>query len=101
MVIETITTPFISDKSKIISSITQDDSTHVITITMANGDSFTFNKKVVTPVSIAIQNTDPIMIGSEATVSFEFRVNPSNASLNYDIESDECEIMLDLVAETR
>ena len=101
VVIETITTPFTSDNSKIISSIIQDDSTHVITITMANGDSFTFNKKVVTPVSIAILNTNPIMIGSEATVSFEFRVNPSNASFNYDIESDKCEIMLDLVAETR
>ena len=101
VVIETMTTPFTSDKSQIISSITQDNVNYDITITMANGESFTFNKKVVAPVSIAILNTKPLMIGHETTVSFEFRVNPSNALFNYDVETDACDIMLDHVTETK
>lgn len=101
VVIDTIATPFISDKSKIISSIIQDNATHAITITMANGDSFTFNKKVVAPTSIAVLNTTPLMIGHQTTVSVEFRVNPSDASFNYDVDSDNSEIMLDFVGETK
>ena len=45
VVIDTIVTPLTSEKDKIISSLTQDNATGVITITMANGDSFTFNHK--------------------------------------------------------
>lgn len=101
VVIDTIVTPLTSEKDKIISSITQDNATGVITITMANGDSFTFNHKKTIPSSIAILNTKPLLIGKEGTVSFEFRVNPSNASFNYNVESDSCEILLDLVAETK
>ena len=101
VVIETIITPFTSDKSQIISSITQDNITNAITINMANGDSFTFNKKVTSPTSIAILNTKPLMMGHEATVSFEFRVNPSDASFNYDVESEDCDILLDFVGGTK
>lgn len=101
VVIDTIVTPLTSEKDKIISSLTQDNATGVITITMANGDSFTFNHKKTIPSSIAILNTKPLLIGKEGVVSFEFRVNPSNASFNYNVESDSCEILLDLVAETK
>lgn len=87
--------------ANIISSITQDNASGAITITMANGDSFTFNQKKIIPTSIAILDTKPLMIGNEGTVSFEFRVNPSNASFDYKVESEGCEIFLDLVADTR
>ena len=101
VVIDTIVTPLTSVKDDIISSITQDNATGAITITMANGDSFTFNKKKVIPSSIAILGTKPLMIGKESVVSFEFRVNPSNATFDYNVESEGCEILLDLVLETR
>ena len=101
VVVDTIETPLTSVESNIISSITQDKATSVITITMANGDSFTFNHKKTIPSSIAILGTQPLLIGSEDTVSFEFRVNPSNALFDYNVDSDNCEILLDLIAETR
>ncbi len=101
VVIDTIVTPLISVEANIIKSIIQDNATGVITITMANGDTFTFNKKKVIPSSIAILDTKPLMIGKEGVASFEFRVNPSNVSFDYNVESDCCEIFLDLVAETR
>ena len=101
VIIETIVTPFTSDKAQIISSITQDNQSNAITITMSNGESFTFNKKIFTPSSIAILNTKPLMIGDRGTISVEFRVNPSNASFNYNTETEDCNISLDLVTETR
>lgn len=101
VVIDTIVTPLTSVKANIISSITQDNATGVITITMANGDSFTFNHKKIIPSSIAVLGTKPLMIGNEGTATFEFRVNPSNASFDYNVDSEGCEILLDLVAGTR
>lgn len=101
VVIDTIVTPLTSVKANIISSIIQDKASGVITITLANGDSFIFNHKKVIPSSIAILDTKLLMIGNEGTASFEFRVNPSNASFDYNVDSEGCEILLDLVAETR
>lgn len=101
IVIDTVVTPLTSLEANIISSITQDSTTNAITITMVNGDSFTFNEKRVIPSSIAILGTKPLMIGSNGTVFFEFRVNPSNASFDYNVNSEGCEILLDHVAETR
>lgn len=100
-VIDTIVTPLTSDKSQIISSITQNNADCSITITMANGDSFTFNRKRVIPSSIAILQTKPLMIRNDADATLEFRVNPSNADFNYNVNSEECDIYLDLVVETK
>ncbi len=94
-VIETIITPFTSDKSRIINSITQDITSNEVTITMANGATYSFNKKVINPASIAILQTTPLYISAENTTCLEFRVNPSNATFNFDTNSDNCEISID------
>lgn len=49
-----------------------------------------------TPTSIAVL-TNCIRLTEGSTASFEFRVNPSNAWFNYDLDSDDCEIELDFV----
>lgn len=100
-ILETIVTPYTSDSSKIISSISKNQTTNEITITMANGDTFTFNKKVVLPASIAVLNSRANMIADGCTFTMEFRVNPSNADFNYNIGSKNCEIALDFLARTR
>ena len=99
--IDTIVTPLTSNKSHIISSITQDKDSNVITITMANGESFTFNQIKIIPSSISILNTRPLLISDNESVSFEFRINPSNAVFDYNLKSTTCEVSLDLVAETK
>ena len=100
-VIDTIRTPYQPSSSKIIDSIIQDDLTNVITITLGNGKTFVFNKEYAVPASIAIMSTQGVVLDAGATAQIEFRVNPSNAKFNYDVESAECEIELDFIGSTR
>ena len=100
-IIDTIKTPYQSDNSKAINSIEQNDVTNVITITLGDGTTYTFNKDYAVPSSIAILTTNHVKLGAGTTSTIEFRVNPSNAQFNYDVESDDCNIELDLVNKTR
>ena len=100
-VIDTVVTPFLADESRVLSSIQQDDVTKVITLTLANGESFTFNMVFNTPTSISILTTSDVILGPGSSASFEFRVNPSTALFNYDVDSDGCEIELDKVGTSR
>lgn len=99
-VIETITTPFNTNPAYLITGIAEDDVTHIITLTMQNGTTYTFNKVYNTPSSVAIL-TNRLLIGGGSTATFEFRVNPSIATFNYDVTSPDCEIELDRVGTTR
>ena len=99
-VIETIDTPYNTNPSHLIYGIMEDDVAHTMSLTMQNGKTYTFDKVYNTPTSIAIL-TNRILIGDGTTQAFEFRVNPSNATFNYDVTSDDCEIELDLVGQTR
>lgn len=42
-------------------------------------------------------SADDVDLSHEATASFQFRVNPSNARFNYDVNSPDCEIAIDKV----
>ena len=96
-VIDVIKTPYQTSSSRIIKFIQQDNLTNIVTITMANGKSFVFNKDYALPSSIAILTTKDVVLGAGMTSAFEFRVNPSNAKFNYDVESSDCAIELDLL----
>ena len=100
-IIDTIKTPYQSNASKVINSIKQDDVTNIITITLEDGSSYTFNKDYSVPSSIAILTTNDVKLGAGTTSMIEFRVNPSNAQFNYDVESSDCNIELDFVNKTR
>ena len=100
-VLESIHTYFSADGAKVLHGVTQDDNTREITLTMADGKSFTFNQTPRIPTSIAILRTQPVKIGEGEVATFEFRVNPSNAVFNYNVEDPNCEIFLDKVAELR
>lgn len=56
------------------------------------------SKKLPTSISIL---KDKLLIAEEGTSCFEFRINPSDAAFNYDVNSDSCEIELDCVGLTR
>ena len=94
-IINEVVTPYTSDASRIIASMTQDDTTHAITILMSNGNSFTFPMHYVSPTSIAILNVSPIYLSMGTQASVEFRVNPSNAS--FTLNGDDCQIKLDKI----
>ena len=99
--VDVIRTPYQPSSSRIVDSITQDDLTNIITITLGNGKTFVFNKEYALPASIAILSTKGIVLGAGTTAQIEFRVNPSNAKFNYDVESQDCEIGLDFIGSTR
>lgn len=100
-VIDVIRTPYKVSSSRIIKFIQQDDLENTVTITLANGKSFVFNKDYAVPSSIAILTTKGVVLDAGVTAALEFRVNPSNAKFNYDVESPLCEIGLDFICETR
>ena len=100
-VISSLVTPFTSDPAKVLAAITEDLRSHTVTLSMVNGETFTFSQAYTTPTSIALLNSQPIMIGKCDTASFSFRVNPSTATFNYDIGTQGCQIFLDKVSGTR
>lgn len=100
-IIERIRTPYQSDASKVVSSISENGLTNVITITMADGTSYTFNKVYALPTSIVLLTTENVMLGNKSSAKIEFRVNPSNARFNYQVGTSACEIVLDRVGKTR
>lgn len=100
-IIDTIKTPYQSNPSKVISSIIQDEATNIIIITLEDGSSYEFNKDYATPTSIAILTTSGVKLGTGTTSTLEFRVNPSNAKFNYDVNDPLCNINLDLVNKTK
>ena len=77
----------------LISSITEDEKTHVVTMLLADGSTFTFNTQYIIPSSIVLLNTKPIVLSTGTQASIEFRVNPSTAVFDYSEEN--CQIELD------
>ena len=100
-VIDSVVTPHNADKSKVIDSITQDNKSGVITIAMGDGTKYVFNKEYPVPNSIAVLKTTPLKLGEGTTACLEFRVNPSNAKFNFDVDSEDCNIELDLLGDTK
>lgn len=95
-VLSTIVTPYSSRKETIISSITKDSQTEIITLTMADGTIFTFNLDMIYPTSIVLL-TDELLLGQNSISTFEFRINPSNAVLDLNVENNDSQISLDLI----
>lgn len=81
-------------------SMEQDEETKVITVVMPDGTTFTFNREEIYPTGIIVLN-QKIALSPNSIQKLGFRVNPSNAEFNYDTESDEIDIELDLIKFTR
>lgn len=80
--------------------IEQDETTKAITITMPDGNIFTFNREEIYPTGIVVL-TQKIALSPHSIQKLEFRVNPSNAEFNFDTESEDISIHLDVVKPTR
>lgn len=77
----------------LINSISEDEKTHVVTMVLADGRTFSFNTQFIIPSSIVLLNTKPIVLSTGEQASIEFRVNPSTAVFDYSEEN--CQIELD------
>lgn len=88
----------INIQNGIATSIVEDEKASLITITMADGSSFTFGKERVVVTGIALLTSEAVYISDSAAITF--RINPQNALFNYDVNSDSCDIALDRVGAT-
>ncbi|MDE6300567.1 MAG: CotH kinase family protein [Muribaculaceae bacterium] len=99
-VIETVTTPLPSDPSAVIIGISKNPVNGEVTITLADGSVFTFGTFTVAPTSIVLLGAGSRGLRFQTVspeVTFDFRVNPSNANLNLSVGSEGCQASLDLV----
>ena len=100
-IIDVVVTPYKADNKGIVASIIHDKVRNTLSLTLSDGSTFVFNKEDSTPASIALLTTGDLLLSKGGTVSFEFRVNPSTAIFNYDVNSEDCEIELDMVGSSR
>jgi CotH protein. len=80
----------------VITSLSLNESTKEYTITLFDGKEMKFNsREIIYPTGlVALTLEKKYMKNTE--ISIEFRVNPSNAIFNYDVNSAECQIQLDI-----
>lgn len=84
----------------IITGVAEDEDSRVVTLTLADGSSFSFNLDVTYPTGIVVLANE-IYLFKNAVTTFEFRVNPSNAVFDFDVEGGNSAVELDLVGTTR
>lgn len=94
-VVESIETPCSSASSNHISSILKDPYSGTISLVMADGAEYQFNLDVVFPTGIVVL-AESVILPKDGTSTFEFRVNPSNAVVDLNQDSDNPMIQLDM-----
>ena len=94
-VVESIETPCSSASSNHISSILKDPYSGTISLVMADGAEYQFNLDVVFPTGIVVL-AEAVILPKDGTSTFEFRVNPSNAVVDLNLDSDNPMIQLDM-----
>lgn len=96
-VIETVTTPYSSDSKSALRSIVKDEHSGVITLTLGDGTEFKFNLDVSYPTSVVVLN-EPLRLTTLNDGVLVFRLNPSDAYVNFVIEGEDATIELDIVS---
>lgn len=96
-VADRIVTPYNSDKRSVISSIVKNEYSGVITLTMADGSSFDFNLDVAYPTGIVVLN-ESLIINWNKSGELVFRLNPSDAFINFELSEDDANIFIDVVS---
>ena len=97
-VIETIETPYSSDPASSITSITKDEYNGTISLVMGDGIEYLFNLDVTYPTSVVIL-AESLVLPKNGTAVFQFRVNPSNAVVDLNLEQDNPMVELDMAIE--
>ena len=94
-VVGSIETPCSSAPANSITSILKDPYNGTISLVMADGSEYQFNLDVVFPTGIVVL-AESVILPKDGTSTFEFRVNPSNAVVDLNLDSDNPMIQLDM-----
>ena len=80
----------------VITTLSHSESTDEYILALYDGQEIIFNsKEMIYPTGIVALTQERKFLRN-AEISIEFRVNPSNAIFNYDANSAECQIQLDM-----
>ena len=80
----------------VIVSLSLNESTKEYMLTLYDGQIIKFNSKEIIYPTGLITLTQEVKFLKNTEVSIEFRVNPSNSIFNYDVNSENCQIQLDM-----
>lgn len=97
-ILDRIITPYKVNKSSVINSIVKNESTGVITLAMEDGSTFEFNLDVAYPTGIVVLN-ESLVINWSNTGMITFRLNPSDAFVNFVTSGEGANIFVDVVSE--
>lgn len=89
-----------ANESSIIKSIVEDKDHGIITLTMQDGSVFIFNQYTTIPTSVSLLSKK-VYLTKKGNCSFDFVVNPSNAVVNLDLDSENSSIVLNIVGKSR
>ena len=101
IILDTISTPYSVNPANVLSSIVEDSNSGVITLTMGDGTAFCFNLDVTYPTSIILLSDHLELTKGTTSTTFEFRLNPSNAFINWIYDGESPNIQLDKIATSR
>ena len=99
VVIETIETTLSAESANNIKSISKDVYSGVISLLMADGVEYKFNLDVVFPTGIVVL-AESVIMPRGGDNSFLFRVNPSNAVVDFNVEQENPMFQLDVCLES-
>ncbi len=79
----------------VLTSYNTNEEEGICLLTLSNGEVLELPTKKVDVEGLVIIRTDPVVMEWNGEENFEIRVNPSNATFNYDISSPDCQITID------
>lgn len=87
---------FLSNEGNtIISSVVQNPPMRTMSLLMANDRTFIFPMDAVCPTGITLL-TDRLFLGKNVVATFEFQINPLNATIDLDVEKEDSQLSLGL-----
>ncbi len=85
---------FLSNKENaIISSVIQNPPMRTISLLLVNDITFVFPMDMVCPTGITLL-TNRLLLGKDIVKTFEFQINPSNATIDLDVEKNDSQLSL-------
>lgn len=97
IVISESVTEYSANPATIIESISRDNVNNRVTFTFADGSSFCFPLAGSYASGVVVMSSSDLVLEPGGVATIIFRVNPSDAELNFNVDSDDCQIALDVV----
>lgn len=90
-------TPYTANPQCVIASISQDSVNNRVTFVFADGSSYTFPLASSFATGVMVMTPEVVTLQPGQSATLIFRVNPSDADLDFNVGHDDCQIALDVI----